>query len=49
MFYDFYLVKNHKITNNLTIQAREKISTVWGSLEFLKNLSVFLLNLKTDI
>ncbi len=35
MFWNFYLVKNHKIANNsATIEAREKISTCLESLEF---------------
>jgi len=35
MFYNFYLVKNHKIANNsATTEAREKISTCLESLEF---------------
>jgi hypothetical protein len=35
MFCNLYLVKNHKIANNLaTTEAREKISTFLESLEF---------------
>jgi len=35
MFYNFYLVKNHKVANNSTnTKAREKISTFLESLEF---------------
>ncbi len=35
MFYNFYLVKNHIITNNsATTEAREKIITYLESLEF---------------
>ncbi len=35
VFCNFYLVKNHKIADNLTMtKAREKISTDWESLEF---------------
>jgi hypothetical protein len=35
MFCNFYLVKNHKIANNsAATQAKEKISTHLGSLEF---------------
>jgi hypothetical protein len=35
MFYNFYLVKNHKIAkNSTTTKAREKISTFLESLEF---------------
>ncbi len=35
MFCNFYLVKNHKIANNLVpTEAREKISTYLESLEF---------------
>jgi hypothetical protein len=38
MFYNFYLVKNHKIANNsATTEAREKIST---NLESLENLEI---------
>jgi hypothetical protein len=37
MFYNFYLVKNHKIANkSATTEAREKISTDLESLEFWK-------------
>jgi hypothetical protein len=35
IFYNFYLVKNHKIANNSTAaEAREKMSTFLKSLEF---------------
>ncbi len=35
MFWNFYLVKNHKIANNsATVETREKISTYFESLEF---------------
>jgi hypothetical protein len=35
MFCNFYLVKNHKITNNsATTEAREKINTYLEDLEF---------------
>jgi hypothetical protein len=35
IFYNFYLVKNHKIANNsATTEAREKTSTYLESLEF---------------
>jgi len=37
MFCNFYLVKNHKIANNLAAtEAREKISTYLEYLEFEK-------------
>jgi hypothetical protein len=35
MFCNFYLMKNHKISNNsASNEAREKISTDWESLKF---------------
>jgi hypothetical protein len=35
MFFNFYIVKNHKIANkSTTTKAREKISTDMKSLEF---------------
>jgi hypothetical protein len=43
MFYNFYLVKNHKIANNsATIEAREKITTHLESLKFQKIFDVCL-------
>jgi hypothetical protein len=41
MFYNFYLVKNHKIANNLAnTEAREIICT---DLEFLEFLKIFII------
>jgi hypothetical protein len=43
MFCNFYLVKNHKIANNLAAtEAREKISTYLEYLEFDKFFDVCL-------
>ncbi len=60
MFYNFYLVKNHKIaSHSLTTEAREKISTYLESLEFYKffdvcltkfeNYQVLVVKLSTDL
>ncbi len=47
VFCNFYLLKSHKIANNLaTTEAREKVSTDLESLEFLKYVS---LNLETNL
>jgi len=47
MFYNFYLVKNHKIVNSsLTTDAREKITTYLESLEFCNFLKICLTNFK---
>ncbi len=47
MFFNFCLVKNHKITKNSTAaKAREKISTDLESFEFKKYFDVCLAKLK---
>jgi hypothetical protein len=43
MFQNFYLVTNHKISNiSTTTKTREKIRTDFESLEFEKNMHVWL-------
>ncbi len=42
MFCNFYLVKNHKIANNLEpTEAMEQVSTYLESLEFYKFFEMF--------
>jgi hypothetical protein len=48
MLCNFYLVKNHKIANNLiTTKAKEKISTDLESFEFLNFFDVCWIRFKT--